>query len=142
MCKIGDILLIFNAKNNKYSVGPHPFIVLDDNAGTVKGIYSYDFVGLLVSSADTEEKKERLKKFEGNFPLVTDDKIMNSNFRSENRDGYVKADQFFYFDKNKISYVHIGKVVQDAFDIIVEFIGELASKGVKFEQIVDKAEKN
>ena len=64
MCKIGDILLIYNAKNGQY-VGKHPFIVLDDNAGKVRGVYSYDFIGLLVSSANTEEKKERLRSFEG-----------------------------------------------------------------------------
>ena len=30
MCKIGDILLIYNAKNRK-PIGMHPFIVLDDD---------------------------------------------------------------------------------------------------------------
>lgn len=58
MCKIGDILLIFNAKNS--------------------GIYSYDFIGLLLTSADTEEKKERLGKIEGNFPISKKDKILDN----------------------------------------------------------------
>lgn len=39
MCKVGDILLIFNARN-KRSVGMHPFIVLDDSDGKVSGVYS------------------------------------------------------------------------------------------------------
>lgn len=43
MCKVGDILLIFNARN-KRSVGMHPFIVLDDSDGKVSGVYSYNFM--------------------------------------------------------------------------------------------------
>ena len=37
MCKVGDILLIFNARN-KRAVGMHPFIVLDDRNGKVSGV--------------------------------------------------------------------------------------------------------
>ena len=36
----------------------HPFIVLDNTNGKVSGVYSYDFIGLLLTSADTDEKKE------------------------------------------------------------------------------------
>ena len=74
MCKVGDILLIFNARN-KRAVGMHPFIVLDDRNGKVSGVYSYDFIGVLLTSADTEEKKERLKRIDGNFPIAENDKI-------------------------------------------------------------------
>lgn len=140
MCKIGDILLIYNAKNGQY-IGKHPFIVLDDKAGIVRGIYGYDFIGLLISSANTDEKKERLKQFEGNFPLVANDKIIEDNKKDSNFDSYVKADQFFYFDKSKIKYAKIGSIVPDMFNLIVEFIEELAIKGIKFYQILDKARK-
>lgn len=140
MCKIGDILLIYNAKNGRY-IGMHPFIVLDDNAGKVSGVYSYDFIGLLVSSANTEEKKARLRNFEGNFPIAPDDKIMDCGYESDNMDSYVKADQFFYFDKSKIKYIKIGSLAPDIFNLIIEFIQELAEAGIVFQQILDKANK-
>lgn len=140
MCKVGDILLIYNAKNRK-PVGMHPFIVLDDTNGKVSGIYSYDFIGLLLTSADTEEKKNRLKKIDGNFPIAEDDKIMDEGKKYDNRYSYVEADQFFYFDKNKIKYIHIGILEPEIYNLIIEFIQELNSKGVLIKQIVDKATK-
>ena len=140
MCKVGDILLIYNAKNKKY-VGMHPFIVLDDTNGKISGIYSYDFIGLLLTSADTEEKKERLKKIDGNFPISEDDKIMDESKNVDNRYSYVEADQFFYFDKTKIKYIHIGVLETDIYNLVIEFIQELNSKGIPIKQIVDKATK-
>ena len=65
MCKIGDILLIYNARNKKKPVGMHPFIVLDDTNGVVRGIYKYDFIGLLLTSAPTEERTKKLKAIPG-----------------------------------------------------------------------------
>lgn len=140
MCKIGDILLIYNAKN-KVPIGAHPFIVLDDTSGKVSGMYSYDFIGLLMSSADTKEKKDKLKKYESNLPISSDDKIMSDKYKTQNKYSYLKVDQFFYFDKQKIRYIQIGSLVPDIFNLIVEFIEELSSKGVTFKQILDKAEK-
>ena len=140
MCKIGDILLIFNAKNKK-PVGMHPFIVLDDTNGKVSGVYSYDFIGLLLTSADTEEKKKRLKQIDGNFPISTDDKIMNEGKDNDNRYSYVEADQFFYFDKGKIKYIHIGSLEPDIYDLIIEFIQELNDNGVRIKRIFDRATK-
>lgn len=140
MCKIGDILLIYNARNRK-PVGVHPFIVLDDSNGTISGMYSYDFIGLLLTSADTEEKKERLKKIDGNFPISPDDKIIDESKNKDNRYSYVEADQFFYFDKNKIKYIHLGIIDPDIYNLIVEFIEELSENGVTIKQIIDKASK-
>ena len=140
MCKVGDILLIFNARNRK-PVGMHPFIVLDDTNGKVSGVYSYDFIGLLLTSADTEEKKERLKRIDGNFPIAEEDKIMNSSKTNDNRYSYVEADQFFYFDKNKIKYIHIGTLEPDIYNLIIEFIEEISQSGVQIKQILDKATK-
>lgn len=140
MCKIGDILLIYNAKNRK-PIGMHPFIVLDDTNGIVSGIYSYNFIGLLLTSADTEEKKERLKKIDGNFPISEDDKIMNPDKNIDNRFSYVEADQFFYFDKSRIKYVHLGIIKPDIYNLIIDFIQELNNDGILIQQIVDKAKK-
>ena len=55
MCKIGDILLIYNAKNQGKPVGPHQFIVLDDEAGTVRSM-DYDIITTIMSSMLTDKK--------------------------------------------------------------------------------------
>ena len=141
MCKIGDILLIYNAHNQGRVVGMHPFIVLDDTNGVVHGIYSYDFIGLLLTSADTEERKKWLRAIEGNFPIAQDDKIMDNGKSHDNRYSYVEADHFFYFDKSKIKYMHIGTIDPDIYNLITEFIQELNERGITFKQIVDKATK-
>lgn len=138
MCKVGDILLIFNARN-KRPVGMHPFIVLDDSNGKVSGVYSYDFIGLLLTSADTEEKKERLSKIEGNFPIAEEDKILDESKNKDNRYSYVEADQFFYFNKDKIKYIHIGSIEPNIYNLIIEFIEELSENGMQIKQILDKA---
>lgn len=138
MCKIGDILLIYNARD-RVSVGVHPFVVLDDTAGVVRGVYGYDFIGLLMSSADTDTKIEKLKQFEGNFPISPDDKNLGGQWQERNKAAYLKADQFFYFDKNKIKYLKIGTLSPEIFDLVIEFIEELAEKGVRFRQIIDKS---
>lgn len=138
MCKIGDILLIYNAKNKK-PVGMHPFIVLDDEAGIVRGVYAYDFIGLLLTSANTPEKRERLSKYDGNFPIAPDDKSMDNSKLSDNRFAYAEVDQFFYFDKERIKYIQIGNLNEDIYDLIINFIEELNEKGIEFKQILDKA---
>lgn len=140
MCKIGDILLIYNARN-KRPVGPHPFIVLDDSNGTVSGMYSYDFIGLLLTSANTEEKKERLGKIEGNLPVLPEHKHIDTDRYPDNRFSYVEANQFFYFDKSKIKYIHIGEIDEDIYNIIIDFIMELSNNGTGIKQILDKASK-
>ena len=69
---------------------------------------------------------------------MADDKIID-NEKYNNKDAYVKADQFFYFSKDKIKYIKIGSISPDIFNLIVEFIQELSLDGVKFQQIVDNA---
>ena len=139
MCEIGDIILIYNARN-KRPVGPHPFIVLDDNNGIVSGVYSYDFIGLLMTSANTPEKKERIGNIRGNFPIAPDDKTYSPE-KSDNRYAYAETDQFFYFSKDKIRYTHIGKLDPDIYNLIIEYIEELAEQGITIKQILDKAKR-
>lgn len=139
MCKIGDILLIYNAKNKRKPVGMHPFLVLDDTNGIVRGVYKFDFIGILLTSANTEERKEKLKQFAGNFPISKDDKIMDEGRKDNNRYSFVEANQFFYFDKERIKYIHLGTIELGIYNLIIEFIEEISEDGVKIKQILDKA---
>ena len=54
MCKIGDIILVYNPKRFKKSIGMHSFVVLDDTQGKIKSM-DFDFIGLIMSSMDTDE---------------------------------------------------------------------------------------
>ena len=53
------------------------------------------------------------------------------------KDGYVKAEQLYYFDKNKISYKVIGQMNQDVFNEFMEFFNLL---DVDILEIIDNLE--
>ena len=142
MCKIGDILVIYNPTVNNKPIGRHAFIVLDDSNGVVSGMFEYDFISLLLTSYkdNDEARKERLSKWEGNLHITKADKILYSeNSNIDNRNSFVEANNFFYFSKDKISFKKIGQIDPDVFEIIIEFIEELNKKGVVFNRIIDKA---
>ena len=50
------------------------------------------------------------------------------------KDGYVKAEQFYYFNSHKIDYTVIGKLHPEVFNRLVEFIEGL---DVPIEHITD-----
>lgn len=137
MCKVGDIILIYNAQNDKRYIGKHPFVVIDDTNDIVLGTYQYDFIGLLLTSADTDEKKQQRNK-EGNFPIAREDKIPDGE---NNKNAYLESDQFFYFDKSKVKYRRIARLDDDIFELVLEFIQEFVDNGGEIKRIVDKATK-
>lgn len=120
MCKIGDIILIKKYKHNGSSIGKHSFIVIDDRKGVIQGL-SYDMVCNVLSSFKNEEQKKRKLKYEGNFPITHDDTITNPD---NGNDGYVKADQLYYFRKDNIDYQVIGNVLPDVLNLLFDFISE------------------
>lgn len=120
MCKVGDIILIKRYKDNKNIIGRHSFIVIDDRKGVIEGL-PYDMVCNVLSSFKTDEQKKRKLKYEGNFPITHDDTITNPD---NGNNGYVKADQLYYFKKDKIEYQVIGNVLPDILKLLFEFIAE------------------
>lgn len=134
MCQIGDIIVVYHYKDGKKSLDTHSFVVLDDTNGQIRGI-DFDFIGLVMSSVKNEEQKKRKLSYLGNFPIVPEDQDIIGGDNGES--GYIKAEQFYYFNKNKIDYKVIGKLDMDIFNLLVEFIGELINAGVKFRQITD-----
>lgn len=134
MCQIGDIIVVYHYKDGKKSLDTHSFVVLDDTNGQIRGV-DFDFIGLVMSSVKDEEQKKRKLSYPGNFPIVPEDQDINGGGNGES--GYIKAEQFYYFNKNKIDYKVIGKLDMDIFNLLVEFIEELINAGVKFRQITD-----
>lgn len=95
MCKIGDIILVYNPKRFKKSIGMHSFVVLDDTHGKIKSM-DFDFVGLLMSSMDTDEKYNKLMKYDTNFPISPDEQDIENG--GNGKRACIKAEQFYYFN--------------------------------------------
>lgn len=133
MCKIGDIILVKKYLSQGRKVAMHSFVVLEDRNGQIRGV-PFDFIGLVMSSFKDEEQKTRKLSYPGNFPIVADDTVIEDG--NENS-GYIKAEQFYYFRKDKIDYKVIGYLQEDIFNLLMDFIQELIDSGVEFEAITD-----
>lgn len=134
MCKIGDIILVYDPKRFKKPIGMHSFVVLDDTQGQIRGM-DFDFIGLLMSSMDTEKKQEKLRKYPGNFPITPDEQDIEGG--GNGKKAFIKAEQFYYFKKDSIKYRVLGRLDEEIFNLLIEFIEELNKNGIQFEQITD-----
>ncbi len=133
MCKIGDIILVDEYASQGHVLTRHSFVVINDEEGEMEGL-RVDFTSLVMSSFKNKDQKARKLKYPGNFPIPEGGSIVPSG---NNREGYIKADQIYYFNKNKVSYRVIGYVTEDVFESLREFMEDLPAKGVLFEHITD-----
>jgi hypothetical protein len=106
MCSVGDIIIVENYTHNGISINKHSFIVLNDNAGQIQGL-DYDLICNVMSSFKNKEQKKRKLSYPGNFPIVPED---CDSIQGNDKSGYIKADQLYYFNKEKIQYVVIGRL--------------------------------
>lgn len=120
MCQIGDIIKIHSYKDRGTLLGRHSFIVIDDEGGVIEGA-SYDMICNVMSSFKNEEQKQRKLSYPGNFPLVFGDTDIENN---NGKDGFVKADQLYYFNKDSIEYEVIGRLPAEMLDLLLTFIEE------------------
>lgn len=123
MCKIGDIIVVkkYIGDDGKVINKRHSFVVIDDNPDKVAGI-SYDLVANVMSSFKDEEHRNRKLSHKENLE-VTSDSIV-SNYKN-NKSGYIKADQLFYFDKSKLDYYVLARVTPELLDELIRLIIEL-----------------
>lgn len=133
MCKVGDIILIEHYTHEGKELGRHSFVVLSDNGGEIQGV-AFDIVTLVMSSFKNDEQKKRKMSYPGNFPIVVDDVDIEAG---NTRSGYIKADQFYYFSKNKTHFKVIGRINDDVFNLLIEYIEHLRDEGKAFESITD-----
>lgn len=130
MCKKSDIILVSNYISQGNFIGKHPFVVIEDNGGKIQGV-SFDMICNAMSSFSSEEQRARKLSYPGNFPITAEEKNVPGG---HSLDGYIKADQLYYFDKNKISYRVIGSLEPDTFNSLIEFI---QNSDFPIEQITD-----
>lgn len=134
MCKKGDIILIKEYKDGENVLSRHSFVVIDDEGGRVCGL-DYDFVALVMSSFKDEQQRKRKLEYPGNFEITAADEQMQP--WANGKDGYIKAEQFYYFEKPKLNFRVIGSLTEDTWDALVDFIEELSTRGVEIKQILD-----
>lgn len=89
MCKLGDIIVVKEFKNEEgISVPKHSFVVINDEEDYVEGL-KYDFVSNMMCSFHNEEHKNKKLKYEENLPIkeeyVSGDKI-------NSKEGYIDLD--------------------------------------------------
>ena len=134
MCKRGDIILIRNYKDGDITLRQHSFVVLDDSGGQVSGV-DYDLIALVMSSFKDEAQRERKLRYPGNFAISASDEQMG--IQAHGKDGYIKAEQFYYFQKDSLDYIQIGSLTIEAWDALLAFIEMLSERGIEIRQILD-----
>ncbi len=118
MCKTKDIILIEQYKSNEALLDRHSFVVIDDECGEICGI-PYDIVCNVMSSFKNDIQRKKKLEYPGNFPVsVSEINVPNGN----NREGFIKSDQFYYFNKSNISYRVIGTINDETFNSLIDFI--------------------
>lgn len=70
-------------------------------------------------------------RFTGNFPSVNEDTVTDHD---DGKDGYIKSEQFYYFNKEKIDYIVIGSMGIEAFNNLIDYIENLK---IDIEDITD-----
>ena len=118
MCKKRDIILVENYLSQGRAVGTHPFIVLDDQGSEIKGL-PFDMICNVMSSFKSDKHKAKKLSYPGNFPISATEKNVPGG---HSLDGYIKAEQFYYFNKDKITYHVIGQMTAAAFNDLIDFI--------------------
>lgn len=118
MCKVRDIILVDKYASEGVNIGKHSFVVIDDTGDTIQGM-PYDIVCNVLSSFKDNEQRKRKLRYPGNLPIS----IGTVNIEGGNaKEGFIKADQMYYFKKEKISYRVIGAITEDMFNTLIDFI--------------------
>jgi len=130
MCTVGDIILIESYQHKGLALSKHSFVVLSVESGKIEGL-DYDFVCNVLSSFKNEQQRAKKLSYPGNFELIHTD---SSVVRSNTKDGYVKAEQLYYFNRDKTDYIIIGKLHTGVLNRLMDFIENL---DVPLEHITD-----
>ena len=75
-----------------------------------------------MSSFKDEEHRRKKLSYKGNLEIRSDDIISNTK---NGKNGYIKADQLFYFNKNKLDYYVFAQIDRELLDELIRLIIEL-----------------
>ena len=130
MCNIGDIILIDAYKHAGRDLSRHSFVVLNNKARSIQGL-DYSVVCNVLSSFKSEQQRAKKLSYPGNFEITHDDIIIPDG---NTKDGFVKAEQLYYFDTDKLDYTILGSMRPETLARLLEFIKNL---NVPMEQVTD-----
>lgn len=120
-CRVGDIIVVKNYISQGKRIKSHSFVVLSTEHGKISSL-DYDLVCNVMSSFHSEEHKKRKLSYPGNFEYSSEEEnIENGHGKS----GFIKAEQFYYFDSEKLDYYVIGNVTPNLYNALLNFISKL-----------------
>ena len=126
MCKIGDIIVIKEFKNEIGEIiRKHSFVVINDQKNSLEGL-NYDFISNMLCSFHNNKHKSKKLQFQENLEVT--EKIISSK-NSNNKSGYIKVDQLYYFDKTEIEYYVLGRISLDLLNELLQLIINLNKQG-------------
>lgn len=136
MCKVGDIIEIQSYKHDPKVLHRHPFIIIDDTDGTITGL-DYNLITVVMSSFKNKAQRQwKLSQYQSNMEIdISDKNITDPSYK--NKAGYVKTEQFYYFNKDKIKYKLVGSVTPQYLNELYDFIEGLEQKGISIDQVID-----
>lgn len=138
MCNLGDIIVVKEFKNEcGVKVKRHSFVVINDNKDYVEGL-NYDFVANMMCSFHSELHKTKKLKYEENL-FVKSNSVIGKYINQKN--GFIKADQFYYFDKKKIKYNVIARLDKKVLNKLIKLINKLELQN-KIINVTTNLEKN
>jgi len=127
MCKVGDIIVINEFKNeNDKVISKHSFVVISDEENYISGL-KYDFVVNMLCSFHNEKHRNKKIKFRENLE-IKETSICGKNIN--NKTGYIKVDQLYYFDKNLITYKVIACMDNGLLEELISLIIKLNKEGL------------
>lgn len=130
MCSVGDIIVIQQHSDGNAELHRHSFIVLNNEGGQIQGL-DYDLVCNVISSFKSSEQRLKKLSFPGNLEYRNEYSDIKSG---NNNNGYIKAEQLYYFTLEKTDYTVIGCLKPDFFAQLIAFIKSL---DIEFKVITD-----
>lgn len=122
MCKLGDIIIIKEFKDEDGTlVSKHSFVVVNDESNSIQGL-NYDFVSNMMCSFHDEEHKNKKLNYKQNV-LVDRSNVHGDNINS--KEGYIKANRLYYFEKSKIDYKVIAHIDDQLLSKLLKIIVSL-----------------
>lgn len=125
MCKLGDIIVVKEFKDKNGVIIPrHSFVVINDEPDYIQG-YAYDFVSNVMCSFHSDKHKQHKLNIESNLEIKPNQIIGK---KLNDKTGYIRADDLFYFKKDKIEYKKIAHIDDELLDELVQLIIKLHDK--------------
>ena len=120
-CQVGDIIVVRDYVSQGKAIKNHSFVVLSTEHGQIQGL-DYDLVCNVMSSFHSEEHRRKKLGYPGNFEYSPEQESVKGG---HGKAGYIKAEQFYYFDSEKLDYYVIGNVTPDLFNALIIFANKL-----------------